>query len=192
MLFVHVPRVAGSFRMPQPETVFTTERLTVRQWNAADQDRAFDLYSRWEVAQWLGSTPRAFEKPEEAAGFIERCRLRGVDPRFGAWALERRDMGVVAGTVLLLPMTDADGATDVVEVGWHLHPDSWGRGFATEAARGALTKGFADGLPEIRAVVRPDNERSAAVCRRLGMTDTGLTDRWYGMTLMEFRMTHEG
>ncbi|MDH6143625.1 RimJ/RimL family protein N-acetyltransferase [Kitasatospora sp. GP30] len=176
--------------MPQPETVYATGRLTVRQWHPADQDRAFDLYSRWEVAQWLGSTPRAYEKPDEAAVFIERCRLRGAeDPRFGAWALERRDTGAVAGTVLLLPMTDADGPTDVVEVGWHLHPDSWGHGFATEAARGALAKGFGDGLAEIRAVVRPDNQRSAAVCRRLGMADAGVTERWYGMPLMEFRMT---
>ncbi|MFE2105185.1 GNAT family N-acetyltransferase, partial [Kitasatospora sp. NPDC059463] len=67
-----------------------------------------------------------------------------------------------------------------VEVGWHLHPDSWGRGYATEAARAALAKGFADGLTEIHAVVRPGNERSAAVCRRLGMTPRGRTSRWYG------------
>ncbi|MBD0674296.1 hypothetical protein [Streptomyces sp. CBMA156] len=48
--------------------------------------------------------------------------------------------------------------------------------------------GFADGLTEIRAVLNPDNTRSAAVCRRLGMTGTGLTDRWYGRRLAEYRI----
>jgi RimJ/RimL family protein N-acetyltransferase len=74
-----------------------------------------------------------------------------------------------------------------VEVGWHLHPDSWGHGYATEAARGAIAKGFAEGLDEIFAVVRPDNKRSLAVCRRLGLTHLGRTDRWYGQALELFR-----
>ncbi|MGW7448073.1 GNAT family N-acetyltransferase [Kitasatospora sp. NPDC054795] len=168
-------------------TVLTTERLVVRQWtmSTADQDRAFDIYSRWEVARWLGRTPRAMAGPEEARAFIERCRKRSADPRFGAWAVERRDTGTVAGTVLLVPLPDGDGE---IEIGWHLHPDSWGRGIATEAARAVLAKGFADGLTEIRAVLAPDNTRSAAVCRRLGMTGTGPTDRWYGRQLAEFRI----
>ncbi|MFG2917564.1 GNAT family N-acetyltransferase [Kitasatospora sp. NPDC048298] len=169
-----------------PETVLTTERLVVRQWTMADQDRAFDIYSRSEVARWIGRTPRAMTEPEEARAFIERCRKRSVDPRYGAWAIERRDTGVVAGTVLLVPLPDGDGE---IEVGWHLHPDSWGQGIATEAARAVLARGFADGLTEIRAVLAPDNARSAAVCRRLGMTSTGLTDRWYGRELAEFRIT---
>jgi RimJ/RimL family protein N-acetyltransferase len=75
-----------------------------------------------------------------------------------------------------------------IEVGWHLHPDSWGHGYATEAARGAIAKGFSEGLREIFAVVRPDNERSLAVCRRLGMTHLGPSDRWYGHTLELFRV----
>ncbi|MET8544795.1 hypothetical protein ABZW03_29745 [Kitasatospora sp. NPDC004799] len=38
------------------ETVLTTERLVVRQWttSTADRERAFDIYSRWEVVRWLG------------------------------------------------------------------------------------------------------------------------------------------
>ncbi|MED7949092.1 GNAT family N-acetyltransferase [Streptomyces sp. BE303] len=163
--------------------MFVTDRLTARLWTGADTDRAFDLYSRWEVARWLGATPRALESPDEAPALIDRLRARSTDPRYGAWALERRDTGLVVGTVLLAPLPDGDGE---VEVGWHLHPDSWGHGYATEAARAALAKGFADGLRAIHAVVRPGNDRSAAVCRRLGMTPQGRTDRWYGAELDAF------
>jgi RimJ/RimL family protein N-acetyltransferase len=94
-----------------------------------------------------------------------------------------RSTGVAAGTVLLVSLPDSEQ----VEVGWHFHPDSWGLGYATEAARGALAHGFAHGLREIFAVVRPGNERSLALCRRLGMAGLGLTDRWYDTSLELFR-----
>ncbi|MFJ8045248.1 GNAT family N-acetyltransferase [Kitasatospora sp. NPDC096147] len=181
--------------------VFETDRLVVRQWGERDGDlaRALDTYSRWEVARWLGSTPRAWEGPADAEAFLERCRARSADPRYGVWAVERRDTGVVAGSVLLVPLPlplplpvgegDGDGSGGgEVEVGWHFHPDSWGHGFATEAARGALAKGFGEGLREIHAVVYPGNEPSMAVCRRLGMTGLGRTSRWYGVELEAFRI----
>ncbi|MEV6207783.1 GNAT family N-acetyltransferase [Kitasatospora sp. NPDC051914] len=163
--------------------VWRTERLVLRMWEPGDVARALDLYGRREVARWLGAAPRVLEGEAEAVALIERFRGRSADPRFGVWAVERRDTGVVAGSVLLVPLPDGGGE---VEVGWHFHPDSWGRGFATEAARAAVAKGFADGLAEVRAVVRPGNDPSLAVCRRLGMEPLGRTDRWYGTELEEF------
>ncbi|MFE7562816.1 GNAT family N-acetyltransferase [Kitasatospora sp. NPDC057500] len=179
---------------------FTTARLTARLWEHTDAERVYDMYSRWEVAQWLGAAPRALESPAEVPAVIDRWRQRSADPRYGIWALERRDTGVVAGSVMLLPLPLPDGDGDgsgngsgnaggEIEVGWHLHPDSWGHGYATEAARAALAKGFADGLTEIHAVVRPGNDRSAAVCRRLGMTPQGRSTRWYGVELDAFLIT---
>ena len=84
--------------------------------------------------------------------------------------------------MLLVPLPEGDA----VELGWHFHPDAWGRGLATESARGALAHGRAAGLDEIYAVVRPDNEPSLAVRRRLGMRPLGRTDRWYGVELEAF------
>ena len=106
------------------------------------------------------------------------------DPRFGCWAVEP-DSGPVAGTILLKPLPNGVGE---VEVGWHLHPDSWGRGYATEAARAVIARGFAAGLPEVYAVVRPGNAASVAVCTRLGMTPLGRMRRWYDVELEAFRL----
>ncbi|HEX6871172.1 MAG TPA: GNAT family N-acetyltransferase, partial [Micromonosporaceae bacterium] len=172
-----------------------TERLVVRPWTAGsdDLDRIFDLYSRWEVARWLGASPRVLTDPDQAAGMVDRWTER-ADPegKYGIWAIERRDGGPVVGSVLLVPLPDPDQRGEgEVEVGWHLHPDSWGHGYATEAARGAIGKGFSDGLREIYAVVRPDNAPSIAVCRRLGMTGLGRTERWYGIELEAFRIAPE-
>jgi RimJ/RimL family protein N-acetyltransferase len=179
-----------------PGAVFATERLLVRAWTQADADRHFDMYARFEVARWLGSVPTPLVSRDESVARIERWAARTLeDPRFGVWAVEIAETGVVAGSVLLvpIPLTGEEHPRPPeqggdVEVGWHLHPACWGQGFATEAARGAIEKGFADGLGEVVAVVYPDNEPSLRVCRRLGMAATGPTRKWYGVELESFRI----
>ncbi|WP_018353532.1 GNAT family N-acetyltransferase [Longispora albida] len=169
--------------------VFRTERLTVRPWAEPDAERLFDMYSRMDVVQYLGATPQVMTEPAQALRTLARWHERSADPRFGIWAVERAD-GVVAGTVLLVPLPDDAGTgRGEVEVGWHFHPDSWGNGYATEAARGAIEKGFAEGLDDIYAVVHPPNTASIRVCERLGMTALGRTSQWYGLELEGFRIT---
>ena len=75
--------------------------------------------------------------------------------------------------------------TEDVEVGWHLHPDHWGHGYATEAAQRLMEHARDDlGLSTINALAYPGNDRSLAVMRRLGMVPRGETDRWYGVQLL--------
>jgi RimJ/RimL family protein N-acetyltransferase len=110
-------------------------------------------------------------------------------PPLGVWAVERRADGTVLGTVLLLAMPNAEHGE--VEIGWHLHTDSWGRGYATEAARAVLGHAFGAGLPEVLAVTHLDNGPSQAVARKLGMTDEGVVEKWYAGPSRLFRITAE-
>ncbi|MGY1857307.1 GNAT family N-acetyltransferase [Modestobacter sp. SYSU DS0290] len=161
-----------------------TDRLRLRAWttDAADLARLADLYSRDEVTRWLGGPPTV-----PPAELVQRWELvHQLDSRHGCWAIEPRDGGPVAGTLLLKPLPNGVGE---VEVGWHLHPDSWGSGYATEAARAVVDRAFDEGLAEVYAVVRPDNTRSLAVCDRLGMTPLGRTRRWYGTEVEAFRLS---
>jgi RimJ/RimL family protein N-acetyltransferase len=159
-----------------------TERLLLRPWttSSADVARLADIYSRDEVTRWLGGTPSL--TPEEIVA--RWAAVHDLDRRFGCWAIELVD-GSVAGTVLFKPLPNGVGE---VEVGWHLHPDSWGHGYATESAAAVIVRGFQAGLPEVYAVVRPGNEASLAVCRRLGMTPLGRFRRWYDVELEAFRL----
>jgi RimJ/RimL family protein N-acetyltransferase len=179
------------------DEVFSTERLVVRPWAPSDATRHLAIYSRLEVVRWLGGQPpKLLTSVEQSQASIEQWGSKAsADGRFGIWAVEVADTGVVAGTVLLMPMaltgeTEARPPEDGgdVEVGWHFHPDSWGHGYATEAACGAVAKGFADGLAEIVAVVLPGNEPSVAVTRRLGMEPIGRSRRWYDLEMDGFRL----
>ncbi len=175
--------------MTADRPVLETGRTRLRPWRVEDADRFLDTYSRWEVARWLGSAPTLLRSRDDAITRIERWAERtSPTPLRGLWAVERKDDGRVAGTVLLAPLPDADGE---VEVGWHLHPDSWGSGLATESAGALLDAAFAEGLTEVLAVVLPGNAASMAVCARLGMTHHGLTDRYYGAEMELFRLTRQ-
>lgn len=157
-----------------------SERVRLRGWTPSDAPFVFDLYSRWDVQRYLGHHPRVMEDVSQAEALIER--LRAVDdPTLGYWAVEAADSGTVVGTVMLqgIRLSGTSHASDQVEIGWHFHPDTWGSGYATDAARVALEHGFASGLDSILAVAHADNVPSQRICRRLGMEGAGITDAYY-------------
>jgi RimJ/RimL family protein N-acetyltransferase len=171
-------------------TVFATERLRARGWTPDDAEAAYAIYRDEDVVRYLGSVPQPVGSLAEMRTRIERW-IEGnaglASQGFGFWALETHH-GTLVGAILLKPLPDADE----VEVGWHLGKEHWGKGYATEGGRGAVTYGFdVLGLDAIYAVVVPENAASIAVARRLGMTPEGLTDRYYGRTLELFSLTPE-
>lgn len=165
-------------------SVFETERLTVRPYEPEDAEFVLDMYSRWEVQQFLGPSPRSLESIEQAHAAIQRWRaIAESNPLLGFWAVALRT-GQPVGTVMLkmAPLSaEPLPLSDDYEVGWHLHPRHWGHGYATEATAGALQRAFAAGVSEVVALIHPANERSKLVAERLGMKHVGLTDRYYLM-----------
>jgi RimJ/RimL family protein N-acetyltransferase len=161
--------------MGNPDVIAATDRIVLRAWRVDEADRFFDMHRRPEVARWIGGQPMASR--EDATALIERYIARlDIDPRFGVWAVIERSSDRPAGSVLLKPLPDGEGE---IEIGWHLHPDSWGRGLATEAGRALLERGLGLGLDEVWAVTHLQNHRSVRVCRKLGMQLLGVTHRWY-------------
>lgn len=164
----------------------------MRAWTTEDAADHFAVYSQWEVMRWLGADPQPLQAPAASLAAIERWAARRRDP-FGIWAVVPEEIGRPVGSALLVPLQDAAGElAPEVEVGWHLHPDVWGRGYATEAARALLELAFQAGQTEVWAVVHPGNHRSVAVTARLGMASEGITERWYGVPLEAYRLRRPG
>jgi RimJ/RimL family protein N-acetyltransferase len=169
-----------------------TPRLLLRHWEEPDLQAFFDLYSRDDVMRWLGPHPRrALATMDEARERLARwsAGARRLDPPLGMWAMVplSPEGQHPAGTLLLMPLTDAGGPTGLLEIGWHLHPRCQGQGLATEAAEAVLAAAGAAGIGEVLALTDLDNVRSQAVAARLGMSDEGTTDRWFGLTARQFR-----
>ncbi|MFI6228129.1 GNAT family N-acetyltransferase [Micromonospora echinospora] len=172
-----------------------TERLLVRPWTREPADLAslYDMYSRPEMMRFFNNgTP--LTDPEQVVEMLRRWELRGSrDGWYDIWAVELRGTGQVVGTTMIkqLPGPDDPVLSDDIEVGWHLHPDHWGNGYATEAARALIDREWAHTSTEqIYAVTDPDNEASKAVTRRLGMSYLGRRTDWYGGTEVDAFVLH--
>jgi RimJ/RimL family protein N-acetyltransferase len=171
-------RLAGFGRL----RTITSHRLVLRPWRHDDADFLLDLESRWDVVRFLGSHPTTMSTREDALASIGRRRAVD-DPIHGIWAITVAAGGRPVGNLLLKPIplsaSEPSDVRDDVEIGWHLHPDARGHGYATEAAQAVLDDAFSRGLAKVLAVTDPDNHASQAVCRRLGMTHLGCTTRYY-------------
>ena len=116
-----------------------------------------------EVTKWL--LPLQGNDPVEAArGTIGRFAEQWSERGYSPWAVWHE--GRLIGHCGLNHVPELEGT----EVLWALHPDFWGGGYATEAARASLEFGFETiGLPAIFAITKLDNVASQAVVKRLGL-----------------------
>jgi RimJ/RimL family protein N-acetyltransferase len=171
-----------------------TDRLLLRRWEESDVAAFFGIYSREDVARWIGAHPRrplatVAEARERLGRWIEHDR--GLSAPFGLWAMvpwaAGTEPGQPVGSLLLLPLSDDGGPTGLVEVGWHLHPEHQGHGLATEAARAVLAVAAEAGIDQVLAITDLDNAASQRVAERLAMTDEGVTERWFGLTARQYR-----
>jgi RimJ/RimL family protein N-acetyltransferase len=144
-------------------TVLRTERLTLRLLTPDDAGNYAAIRYHPEVVKWM--LPAPADPIDAARAAIERYANCWRERGYGPWGVfqDGRQIGHAG-----LNFVPEFGETEVL---WSLHPDAWGHGFATEAARAALDLGFRTlDLKLIFAITKPDNIASQAVMKRLGLT----------------------
>jgi RimJ/RimL family protein N-acetyltransferase len=153
--------------MLRPTYPLRTDRLLLRAFADEDLDAVHALHSREDVTRYLYWGPLS---RDEARELLERRKARrAIDGRSDALnvAAVLPDSGALVGEFSLgrLSATHRQG-----EIGFVIHPDYQGRGYATEGAALMLRLGF-ESLGLHRMVGRCDarNARSVAVMARLGM-----------------------
>ena len=173
------------------DAVIVTERLDLRRIDTADAELVFDLFSDPEIARWTSVQPmRTMDEANQRTTYF--MGRGGALEWAGIYVVRERAAGSDLGIALVvpLPLSSGEAPTDV-EIGWHFRPSAWGNGFATESGLAMAQHGFAHGVEHLYAVTHPDNVRSQAVCRRLGMSDIGVTDKWHGQPLRSFRLDQD-
>lgn len=146
--------------------MIVTDRLVLRPVVDADRDAIAALNAHPKVGEWLGP---ARDRAESDA-FVDRVRAHQAEHGFGFWAVERRSDGRVIGMTGLWWVPPELAMPKAVEIGWRFHPEAWGQGYATEAAKAALAYGFETlELTEVIAFTARTNLASQSVMRRIGM-----------------------
>ncbi len=143
-------------------------RLVLRQWQDSDREPYAALNADPHTMRFF---PRPFTR-EESDAQVDRFAEHIDQLGYGFWAVEIG--GELAG---FTGVSWAEGLpfSPALEIGWRFAQRFWGHGYATEAARAALSVGFlhADEIVSFTAVL---NEPSWRVMERLGMRRDGEFD----------------
>jgi RimJ/RimL family protein N-acetyltransferase len=151
----------------EPAYPLETERLLLRPFAPDDFDALFDMHSRADVARYLYWDAR--NKDEVRTVLAKKVGSRAIHTEGDALVLAAllKETGQVIGDVTLIWRSREDRQG---EIGFIIHPDHHGRGYATEAARVLLRLAFEDmKLHRVVGRLEGRNAASARVLERLGM-----------------------
>jgi RimJ/RimL family protein N-acetyltransferase len=162
------------------QALLETERLALRRFMVADLDNLVALDSDPDVMRYLNGgapTPRDVIERDILPGFLrsyepcepcEPCEPYDSCEGFGVWAVIERVSGDFLGWLSFLP---SEGDPRVVALGYRLRTPAWGKGYATEAARALIRKGFRElGVQRVVATTYQDNRASRRVMEKVGMS----------------------
>jgi len=146
----------------------TTPRLGFRRWTDDDLPLARALWGDPRVTALIGG-------PFSDAAVVERLRAQ-VESDLQYWPIFILGDGAHAGCCGLRPY---DG--DTLEIGFHLRPEQWGRGFGEEAARAIVDYAFDRcGARRLFAGHHPQNGASRRLLLKLNFEE--IEPRFYAPT----------
>src|SRR5688572_15224585 len=131
------------------------DRVRLRWLEEEDVPRLFDVFSHREVTRYW-SWP-AFVEVAQARKLLDSIRESFAERSLFQWGVVRRDLDLLIGTCTLARVDLGNGRA---EIGFALHRDQWGSGFARDAVRSLIDFSFRRlGLRRLEADVDPRNDR---------------------------------
>jgi RimJ/RimL family protein N-acetyltransferase len=156
-----------------------TPRLLLREFTEDDAGLLVELDSDPAVMRYLGPALHDREAYRERIATVYRGYYaggRGV----GVWAGVLKADRAFLGWFCLRPALDyrfareAEFAADDLELGYRLRRAAWGQGYATEASRALVEKGFRElGAGRIVATALTGNVASTRVMEKVGLRRVG-------------------
>lgn len=158
-----------------------TPRLLIRSLQLSDAEQLAAIWADPQVTQLMGG-PR---DPAEIQRVLEEEALLPVPPEIDVWPAVKKSSGRVIGHCGLVEK-EVDEQREV-EVIYVLERESWGKGYATEAASAIMRYAFDElGLPRLIALIDPRNVASERVAVKLGMTFEKETTRPSGKVMLVY------
>ena len=149
------------------EVYLETERLILRRLTRADAENLFLLESDPAVMRFINGgkpTPREVIENEMLPWLLGEYRHA---EGYGVWAAIEKSTGDFIGRVSLRAH---EGGLEKVELGYRLRRSAWGKGYATEASRALVDKGFSElGARRIFAETMTVNAASRRVMEKVGL-----------------------
>lgn len=144
------------------------KHVILRDFTPDDIDAAYAIVGDDRVTRWLSFDTR--DHAATAAMIHSTIRAAREIPRTEYYlGVGRASHDDLVGFVRLHL-----GAHSSAKIGYAIHADHWGHGYATDAATTILTFGFRElGLHRVTAAVGPENASSIAVLTHLGFTLEG-------------------
>ena len=143
---------------------FRTERLLLRPARPDDLEAMHAVLSDPRAMAYWSSTPH--EDLEQTRNWL--ASMIAIQPTEGEDFIVELE-GQLIGKA---------GLYRFPEIGYILHPEQWGRGFASEALTFVLERAFdVHGLAKVEADVDPRNSGSLKLLRSLGFRETGRAER---------------
>jgi len=177
------PDIAEGMSKP----AITTSRLLLRRWRSDDLEPFAAMCSDPEVMRYIGSGDTRTR--EQAAAAILAFERVWEEKSYGLFAVELLGSNQLIGFTGLAEPAFLPEIMPAVEVGWRFMRQSWGKGYATEAARAVLDFGADQlGISEILSIHQVRNDASARIMQKLGMRfDRETMDQTCGRLVRVYR-----
>lgn len=147
-----------------------TRRVILRKLQLSDASNMFDIFSKDEVTKYYDLD--TFTSIKQAEELIERLLYRYENRKQIRWAIVLKETEQFIGTCGFHAIEEEHWKA---EIGYELHPDSWGQGIMTEVIKAVIQYGFKEiGLNRIEAFYDPENISSARVLEKNGFEYEGL------------------
>ena len=142
-----------------------TSLLTLSAFRECDFDALMSIFKS-DAVKATYMVPDLPTREDEAKLFSRICELSKKDDRYV--------FGIFLDDVLIGLLNDTDICGKTVEVGYAIHPDYWGNGYATEALSAVIPHLFSAGFDEIIAGAFECNPASLRVMEKSGMKKSNL------------------
>jgi ribosomal-protein-alanine N-acetyltransferase len=141
-----------------------TQRLLLRWFEMSDLDDLHGIFSLPQVMRFSLTGPYSIEQTRES---LNKTLANYAKDGFGTFAvIHQADKSLIGYCGFYRQQIDG---VDEIEIGYRLHPDYWGQGLATEAARAVRDYAFDTlGFNRLISIIEPENLGSIRVAEKNG------------------------